>query len=325
MPIIKYKNVDINIDSKVILEDVSFTLETGEFAYIIGAVGSGKSTLLKTIYGEVDVADGKAYVMDEYDMSRISNRKLQRLRRNIGIVFQDFQLLTDRSIHDNLNFVLRCTGWKNKHQREERIQEVLDLVGLSQKGYKHPHELSGGEQQRVVIARAILNRPALLLADEPTGNLDSETGNYIMKLLHRICKEENMAVLMITHNEQWLKDYPGTVYRCKDMQMTKVAVEEEKQESKEAITTTEATQPTAQVSVQEFVQGIVQAALQSTAQATAQAVAQSITDTTTETTAEAEKENTAEVTTETVAAPATDNTTETAENRNVAEETTQEN
>ena len=325
MPIIKYKNVDINIDSKVILEDVSFTLETGEFAYIIGAVGSGKSTLLKTIYGEVDIADGKAYVMDEYDMSRISNRKLQRLRRNIGIVFQDFQLLTDRSIHDNLNFVLRCTGWKNKHQREERIQEVLDLVGLSQKGYKHPHELSGGEQQRVVIARAILNRPALLLADEPTGNLDSETGNYIMKLLHRICKEENMAVLMITHNEQWLKDYPGTVYRCKDMQMTKVAVEEEKQESKEAITTTEATQPTAQVSVQEFVQGIVQAALQSTAQATAQAVAQSITDTTTETTAEAEKENTAEVTTETVAAPATDNATETAESTNVAEETTQEN
>ncbi len=325
MPIIKYKNVDINIDSKVILEDVSFTLETGEFAYIIGAVGSGKSTLLKTIYGEVDVADGKAYVMDEYDMSRISNRKLQRLRRNIGIVFQDFQLLTDRSIHDNLNFVLRCTGWKNKHQREERIQEVLDLVGLSQKGYKHPHELSGGEQQRVVIARAILNRPALLLADEPTGNLDSETGNYIMKLLHRICKEENMAVLMITHNEQWLKDYPGTVYRCKDMQMTKVAVEVEKQESKEAITTTEATQPTAQVSVQEFVQGIVQAALQSTAQATAQAVAQSITDTTTETTAEAEKENTAEVTTETVAAQATDYATETAENRNVAEETTLEN
>lgn len=222
MPIIKYKNVDINIDSKVILEDVSFTLETGEFAYIIGSVGSGKSTLLKTIYGEVDIANGKAYIMDEYDMSKISNRKLQRLRRSIGIVFQDFQLLTDRNIHDNLDFVLRCTGWKDKQQREERIKEVLDLVGLSQKGYKHPHELSGGEQQRIVIARAILNRPALLLADEPTGNLDSETGNYIMTLLHRISKEEKMAVLMITHNEQWLKDYPGTVYRCKDMKMTKI-------------------------------------------------------------------------------------------------------
>lgn len=262
MPIIKYKNVDINIDSKVILENVSFTLETGEFAYIIGAVGSGKSTLLKTIYGEVAVTDGKAYIMDEYDMSKISNRKLQKLRRNIGIVFQDFQLLTDRNIHDNLDFVLRCTGWKSKSVREERIQEVLDLVGLSQKGYKHPHELSGGEQQRVVIARAILNRPALLLADEPTGNLDSETGNYIMKLLHRICKEEKMAVLMITHNEQWLKDYPGTVYRCKNSEMTKIIIENEPQ----------ATSP--QVTVKEFVQGIVQGIVQETVQATMQNTAQ---------------------------------------------------
>ena len=294
MPIIKYKNVDINIDSKVILENVSFTLETGEFAYIIGAVGSGKSTLLKTIYGEVDIADGKAYIMDEYNMSKISNRKLQRLRRNIGIVFQDFQLLTDRSIHHNLDFVLRCTGWKDKQQREERIQEVLDLVGLSQKGYKHPHELSGGEQQRVVIARAILNRPALLLADEPTGNLDSETGNYIMKLLHRICKEEHMAVLMITHNEQWLKDYPGTVYRCKDMQMNKVVVEEEKQECKEATV-----QPATQVSVEEFVQGIVQATLQSTAHATAQAPTLNTTDNVTEApTANTQEEEATEITTD---------------------------
>ena len=220
MPVIKYSNVDISIDSKVILEDVSFTLNTGEFAYIIGPVGSGKSTLLKTLYGEVDIADGKAVVMDEYDMSRIGNRKLQKLRRNIGIVFQDFQLLTDRSIYDNLDFVLRCTGWKDKQQRKERIQEVLDLVGLPQKGYKRPHELSGGEQQRIVIARAILNRPTLLLADEPTGNLDYETGIHIMNLLHRISQEENMAVLMITHNEQWLKEYPGTTYRCKDMKMT---------------------------------------------------------------------------------------------------------
>ena len=262
MPIIKYKNVDINIDSKVILENVSFTLETGEFAYIIGSVGSGKSTLLKSIYGEVEITDGKAYVMDEYDLSRISNRKLQKLRRNIGIVFQDFQLLTDRSIHDNLDFVLRCTGWKARRQREERIQEVLDLVGLSQKGYKHPHELSGGEQQRVVIARAILNRPALLLADEPTGNLDSETGNYIMKLLHSICKEEKMAVLMITHNEQWLKDYPGTVYRCKDSEMNKVIFESNVQA------------PAPQATVQEIVQGIVQGLVHETVQATVQNIAQ---------------------------------------------------
>lgn len=224
MSIIKYKDVDIHIDSKVILENVSFSLEAGEFAYIIGSVGSGKSTLLKTIYGEVDIVNGRATVMDEYDIPKISNRKLQALRKNVGIVFQDFQLLTDRNIHDNLDFVLKCTGWKEKNMREKRIQEVLDLVGLPQKGYKRPHELSGGEQQRIVIARAILNRPALLLADEPTGNLDYETGRYIMTLLHNVCKEEKMAVLMITHNEQWLKEFPGTVYRCKDRKMTKIEV-----------------------------------------------------------------------------------------------------
>lgn len=224
MSIIKYSDVYIHIDSKIILEKVSFTLDAGEFAYIIGTVGSGKSTLLKTIYGEVDITDGQAMVMDEYEMTRISNRKLQALRKNIGIVFQDFQLLTDRSVHDNLDFVLRCTGWKEKYQREKRIQEVLDLVGLPQKGYKRPHELSGGEQQRIVIARAILNRPALLLADEPTGNLDYETGKYIMTLLHRICREEKMAILMITHNEQWLKEFPGTIYRCKERKMTKIEI-----------------------------------------------------------------------------------------------------
>ena len=221
MPIIDYKNVDIQIDSKIILEDVNFTLSEGEFAYIVGTVGSGKSTLLKTVYGEVDIFSGRAMVFDEYEMSSISNRNLQALRKKIGIVFQDFQLLTDRTVHDNLDFVLRCTGWKNKAQREERITQVLELVGLPQKGYKRPHELSGGEQQRIVIARAILNSPALLLADEPTGNLDHETGDYIMNILHRICKEEKMAVLMITHNEQWLTDYPGTVYRCADRKMNK--------------------------------------------------------------------------------------------------------
>ena len=219
MSIIDYKKVNIHIDSKIILEDVTFTLSAGEFAYIIGSVGSGKSTLLKTIYGEVDIVSGSAMVFDEFDMSKISNKNLQTLRKRTGIVFQDFQLLSDRNIYDNLNFVLRCTGWKDRQQRQNRIEEVLKLVGLPQKGYKRPHELSGGEQQRIAIARAILNKPALLLADEPTGNLDQETGNHIMELLHRICNEEKMAVLMITHNEQWLKDYPGTVYRCKDLKM----------------------------------------------------------------------------------------------------------
>lgn len=224
MPVVEYKNVDIQIDSKIILENVTFTLGEGEFAYIVGTVGSGKSTLLKTIYGEVDIEDGDALVFDKYDLFDISNKELQELRRNIGIVFQDFQLLTDRSVHDNLDFVLRCTGWKDKVAREMRIQEVLHLVDLPQKGYKRPHELSGGEQQRVVIARAILNRPALLLADEPTGNLDNATGDYIMNLLHTISREEKMAVLMITHNEQWLRDYPATIYRCADRKITKESV-----------------------------------------------------------------------------------------------------
>ena len=221
MPVIDYKDVNIQIDSKYILENVTFTLEEGEFAYIVGTVGSGKSTLLKTVYGEVDIEKGDALVFDTFNIRNISNKKLQELRRKIGIVFQDFQLLTDRSVHDNLDFVLRCTGWKDKTEREMRIHEVLELVGLSQKGYKRPHELSGGEQQRIVIARAILNRPALLLADEPTGNLDHSTGDYIMSLLHKISKEEKMSVLMITHNEQWLRDYPATVYRCAERRITK--------------------------------------------------------------------------------------------------------
>ena len=214
MPIINYKNVDIHIDSKIILEGVTFTLNEGEFVYLVGAVGSGKSSLIKTLYGEVAVHGGDAMLFDKYDMRKIRRSKLQQLRKQIGIVFQDFQLLTDRNVHDNLDFVLRCTGWKKKKERESRIIEVLELVELASKGYKMPHELSGGEQQRVVIARAILNHPKLLLADEPTGNLDNETGHKIMKLLHRICKEEGTAVLMITHNEQWLTAYPAFEFRC---------------------------------------------------------------------------------------------------------------
>ncbi len=214
MPIINYKNVDIHIDSKIILENVTFSLNAGEFAYLVGAVGSGKSSLIKTIYGEVAVHSGDAILFDKFDMRKLRRSKLPALRKQIGIVFQDFQLLTDRNVHDNLDFVLRCTGWKKKKEREARIVEVLELVELAPKGYKMPHELSGGEQQRVVIARAILNRPKLLLADEPTGNLDNETGHKIMKLLHRICREDGTAVLMITHNEHWLEAYPAYEFRC---------------------------------------------------------------------------------------------------------------
>lgn len=214
MPIINYKNVDIHIDSKIILENVTFNLDTGEFAYLVGAVGSGKSSLIKTLYGEVAVHSGDAILFDKFDMRKLRRSKLPILRKQIGIVFQDFQLLTDRNVHDNLDFVLRCTGWKKKKEREARIAEVLELVELAPKGYKMPHELSGGEQQRVVIARAILNHPKLLLADEPTGNLDNETGHKIMRLLHRICREDGTAVLMITHNEHWLEAYPAYEFRC---------------------------------------------------------------------------------------------------------------
>ena len=220
MPIIDYRNVDIQIDSHIILEDVTFSLNAGDFAYITGAVGSGKSSLLKTIYGEVDIFDGEAIVFGEFSMKGLRRSKLSALRKRMGIVFQDFQLLTDRSVNDNLEFVLECTGWKNKSEREKRIKEVLTLVDLPNKGYKMPHELSGGEQQRIVIARAILNHPALLLADEPTGNLDNETGKYIMQLLHRICQEEKTAVLMITHNEQWLTMFPGREFNCKNKKIT---------------------------------------------------------------------------------------------------------
>lgn len=220
MPIIDYKNVNIQIDSHIILEDVTFSLNAGDFAYITGAVGSGKSSLLKTIYGEVDIFDGEAIVFGEFSMKGLRRSKLSALRKRMGIVFQDFQLLTDRSVNDNLEFVLECTGWKNKSEREKRIKEVLTLVDLPNKGYKMPHELSGGEQQRIVIARAILNHPALLLADEPTGNLDNETGKYIMQLLHRICHEEKTAVLMITHNEQWLTMFPGREFNCKNKKIT---------------------------------------------------------------------------------------------------------
>ena len=231
MPIIDYRNVDIQIDSHIILEDVTFSLNAGDFAYITGAVGSGKSSLLKTIYGEVDIFDGEAIVFGEFSMKGLRRSKLSALRKRMGIVFQDFQLLTDRSVNDNLEFVLECTGWKNKSEREKRIKEVLTLVDLPNKGYKMPHELSGGEQQRIVIARAILNHPALLLADEPTGNLDNETGKYIMQLLHRICQEEKTAVLMITHNEQWLTMFPGREFNCKNKKIienikTELAAEE---------------------------------------------------------------------------------------------------
>ncbi|MBP3669109.1 MAG: ATP-binding cassette domain-containing protein [Bacteroides sp.] len=210
-PLIRYQNVSICQQGLEILEDVNFELNKGEFVYLIGKVGSGKTSFLKTIYGELEIQSGEAEVMG-HNMRTIKQKHIPELRRRLGIVFQDFQLLTDRTVHANLEFVLRATGWKNKVDIHMRIEEVLEQVGMSGKGYKMPNELSGGEQQRIVIARAILNKPELILADEPTGNLDVETGHNIVKLLRGICTQGS-AILMITHNLNMLTEYPGKVFK----------------------------------------------------------------------------------------------------------------
>jgi cell division transport system ATP-binding protein len=199
------------------LEDVNLELNKGEFVYLIGKVGSGKTSFLKTLYGELEVKAGEAEVMG-YNMKTIKQKHIPELRRRIGIVFQDFQLLTDRTIYANLEFVLRATGWKNKHEIDYRIEEVLELVGMTGKGNKMPNELSGGEQQRIVIARALLNKPTLVLADEPTGNLDPDTGNQIVSLLHEIA-ENGTTVIMATHNLNLIEQFPGKVIRCEDKQV----------------------------------------------------------------------------------------------------------
>lgn len=219
-PLIRYKDVEVHQQDLCVLNEVNLELQKGEFVYLIGKVGSGKTSLLKTLYGELDITAGEAMVLG-YDMSRIKRKHIPQLRRKLGIVFQDFQLLTDRTVYDNLEFVLRATGWKNKGEIKDRINEVLQLVGMSNKGYKYPNELSGGEQQRIVIARAVLNSPEIILADEPTGNLDVETGFAITQLLHSISAAGSL-VIMTTHNMQLLWEYPGRVYRCADHLITDV-------------------------------------------------------------------------------------------------------
>ena len=196
--LIQYKNVEIHQQELCVLSDVNLELHKGEFVYLIGKVGSGKTSLLKTLYGELDVIDGEAEVLG-YNMRSIKRKHIPQLRRKLGIVFQDFQLLTDRTVYNNLEFVLRATGWKNKQEIQDRIEEVLQLVGMSNKGYKLPNELSGGEQQRIVIARAVLNSPAIILADEPTGNLDEANTMRIMSILKKI--SEKCLVVLVTHEK----------------------------------------------------------------------------------------------------------------------------
>ena len=212
--IIDLQNLAVFQKNILILSNVTFAIKKGEFVYLVGKTGTGKSSLLKTLYSELPVVDGSARVAG-FDLASIRQKEIPYLRRKLGIVFQDFQLLTDRSVNDNLHFVMKSTGWKDKHKMEVRSQEVLQKVGLGTKGFKMPHQLSGGEQQRVSIARAMVNDPEIILADEPTGNLDPETSEGIMKLLFDISKT-GCAVLMATHNYSLFRKFPSRTLKCED-------------------------------------------------------------------------------------------------------------
>lgn len=215
--LIKYVDVDIYQQELLVLRKVDFEVHSSQYIYLLGKSGSGKSSLLKSMYCEVPIEEGTAGVLG-YDLLKIKNRDVPLLRRKIGIVFQDFQLLTDRTVNENLEFVLKATGWKDKLAIEEQIKSVLQQVGMSNKGYKMPHQLSGGEQQRIVIARALLNSPEIILADEPTGNLDPQTAAELIELLYNIC-QGGTTVVMATHNLNWIKTHPGRVFRCDNEQL----------------------------------------------------------------------------------------------------------
>lgn len=220
-PIIRYTDVEVLRKELVVLKHINFELTDGEFVYIIGRVGSGKSSLLKTMYAEVPINSGQARVFD-FDLTTLKPKNVHLLRRRIGIVFQDFQLLTDRSVDQNLRFVLNATGWKDKHEIDDRISQVLTRVGMLNKAYKMPHELSGGEQQRIAIARALLNDPKLILADEPTGNLDPDTAAHIVGMLHEI-SQSGTAVIMATHNLAFTRQMPARVIRCENKLLCEAA------------------------------------------------------------------------------------------------------
>jgi len=211
---ISIRNVAIYQGDNLILSRVNLDVKKGEHIYLVGKTGSGKSSLLETMYGEAPLHEGEAHVA-EFDLSKLKRKDIPLLRRKLGIIFQDFQLLMDRSIKDNLLFVLHATGWKDTKLMEERINEVLEKVGLPTKGFKMPHELSGGEQQRVAIARALLNHPEIILADEPTGNLDPETSEDIMRLLSGIT-ETNCSVIIATHNMSLIQKFPARTIRCEN-------------------------------------------------------------------------------------------------------------
>ena len=220
--LINYKNVNVfQSGDKPVLANVNFHVDEGEFIYVIGRVGSGKSSLLKTIYFELDIDEAEEAMILNQDLLKLKRKHVPALRRQMGIIFQDFQLLGDRAVYKNLRFVLKATGWKDKKEINTRIKEVLSDVGLEDKAVKLPHELSGGEQQRVAIARAILNKPKVIIADEPTGNLDPETAENIIRMLKDI-SQTGTAVVMSTHNIPLLDKYPGIVYRCADGKLEEI-------------------------------------------------------------------------------------------------------
>jgi cell division transport system ATP-binding protein len=211
-PIVSIQNANIYQGGNLILQNVNFEVHKGEFVYLVGKTGTGKSSLLKTLYGELNLTEGSGTVVG-YDLRDMDWKKVPFLRRNLGVIFQDFHLLTDRNVHENLKFVLKATGWKDEVLMEEKIYDVLDKVGLKSKGFKMPFEMSGGEQQRVDIARALLNSPKLILADEPTGNLDPETSDEIMQLLIQIAKDYGTAVIMATHDFIVINRYPSRMLK----------------------------------------------------------------------------------------------------------------
>lgn len=217
--IISLQNARIAQKNFTVLTEVNLNIKKGRFCYLIGKTGSGKSSLLKTLYGHIPLQQGTGQVVG-FDLAQLKMSQIPDLRRKLGIVFQDFQLLSDRTVEKNLKFVLEATGWKDKTKIDDRINEVLGSVGMKSKKHKMPHELSGGEQQRVAIARALLNHPELILADEPTGNLDPETSNEIMTLLKRVAMEHNSAVVMATHDYHMIQNFPGEAIKCEDGNVT---------------------------------------------------------------------------------------------------------
>ena len=222
--LIDYQKVSIYQEDFLVLDNIDFHVDEGEFVYIIGKVGSGKSSLLKTLYCELDIESAEKSEVLGWDVCSIRRRDIPALRKELGIIFQDFQLLHDRNVYRNMRFVLKATGWDDRSERDARIDEVLELVGMLDKKESMPHELSGGEQQRIAIARALLNNPKIIIADEPTGNLDPETARHIVGILKDIQKT-GTAIVMTTHNIPLLDEFPGTVYRCKDTKMTDVTKE----------------------------------------------------------------------------------------------------